>query len=81
MSDNPEYEKIHFATISDEVFNQLPHELILKFNSVRTDRNDEELFKDDAVYQQLKKEYYKSKKDFENYKFDKRHNHKEKSKN
>ena len=73
MSDNENYERIHFATISDEVFKKLPHELVMSFKSVRTDRNDEELFKDDTMYQNLKKGYLKAKKEFENYKFEKRH--------
>lgn len=76
MSDNEQYERIHFATISDDVFKQIPTEMVLKFSSVRTDRLDEEIFKDDKIYQALKKDYLKAKKEFENYKFDKRTNHK-----
>ncbi len=76
MSDNENYEKIHFATISDEVFKSLPSELILQFKSVRSDRIDDEFFKDDNMFESLKKNYYKAKKDFEDYKFDKRHNYK-----
>lgn len=76
MSDNTEYERIHFVTISDEVFRSMPNELILSFNSVRTDRLDDEIFKDDENYTKLKKTYLKAKKEFEDYKYNKRHNHK-----
>ncbi len=76
MSDNPEYERIHFATITDDVFKTIPSEYVLQFKSIRTDRMDDDLFKDDKLYQELKKNHLKAKKDFENYKFDKRNNHK-----
>jgi hypothetical protein len=76
MSDNPHYEQIHYATISDDAMMLIPPEVVQKFRSIRTDRNDEERFKDDPMYQSLKKDYYKSKKEFEDYKFNIRNNQK-----
>ena len=76
MSDNQQYEAIHFATISDEVFKSLPIELVMQFKSVKSDRIDDELFKEDQRYKDLLKHHLKAKKDFEDYKYNVRHNYK-----
>lgn len=66
---------IVICTMTEEVYNDIPHKNRKEFKSINFKEKDEwDTHKDDKVYLRLRKRQSKAKKELEKYLFDKRHN-------